>query len=141
MQRIDKADLIIRGATVIDGTGNQGFRGDIAVRGGKILTVGDCSGLEATEEIRADGLTVAPGFIDAHTHSDTMFAQDSSGASKLYQGITTEISGNCGDSPFPAGGAAGDAWRFDSYADFLRAFSERGCCMPCWRATAACGKA
>ncbi len=129
MARIDKADLIIRGATVIDGTGRPGFRGDIATGGGRILAVGDCSGLEAAEEIRADGLTAAPGFIDAHAHSDTAFVRDGSGASKLYQGITTEISGNCGDSPFPAGNADADAWRFHSYADFLRAFSERGCAM------------
>ena len=100
MAHIDKADLIIRGATVIDGTGRPGFRGDIAIGGGRILAVGDCSGLEAVEEIRADGLTAAPGFIDAHAHSDTAFVRDGSGASKLYQGITTEISGNCGDSPF-----------------------------------------
>ncbi len=121
-----EADLIIRGATVVDGTGRPGFRGDIAVDKGKILAVGDCSGLRAREEIDADGLTAAPGFIDAHAHSDTMFAEDSSGASKLYQGVTTEISGNCGASPFPRAEGSGDPWRFASYADFLRAFHERG---------------
>ena len=121
-----EADLIVRGATVIDGTGRPGFRGDIAVSGGKILAVGDCSGLRGREEIDAAGLTCAPGFIDAHAHSDTMFMQDDSGASKLYQGVTTEISGNCGYSPFPAPEGNQSARRFASYADFLRAFSENG---------------
>ena len=124
-----EADLIIRGAAVIDGTGRPGFRGDIAVQNGKILAVGDCTGLRAKEEIHAEGLTCAPGFIDAHAHSDTMFMKDSSGASKLYQGITTEISGNCGYSPFPAPEGNDDPRRFASYADFLRAFDERGWAM------------
>ncbi|MBR0228146.1 MAG: D-aminoacylase [Clostridia bacterium] len=124
-----EADLIIRGATVIDGTGRPGFRGDVAVQNGKILVVGDCGGLRAREEIDAEGLTCAPGFIDAHAHSDTMFMKDSSGASKLYQGITTEISGNCGYSPFPAPEGNDDPRRFASYADFLRAFDERGWAM------------
>ena len=121
-----EADLIVRGATVIDGTGRPGFRGDIAVSGGKILAVGDCGGLRGREEIDAAGLACAPGFIDAHAHSDTMFMQDDSGASKLYQGVTTEISGNCGYSPFPAPEGNQSARRFASYADFLRAFSENG---------------
>ena len=121
-----EADILIRGATVIDGTGRPGFRGDIAVSDGKIVAVGDCGGLRAREEIDAEGLTVAPGFIDAHAHSDTMFLKDDSGASKLYQGITTEISGNCGYSPFPSPEGNDHPWRFASYADFLRAFSENG---------------
>ena len=126
---MDKADLLIRGALVTDGTGRPGFRGDIAVSGGRIMAVGDLSGLTAREEIHADGLACAPGFIDAHAHSDTLFARDGSGASKLYQGITTEISGNCGASPFPEIEGGRDEWRFASYADFRRAFSERGARM------------
>ena len=126
---METADILIRGATVINGTGQHGFQGDIAVGGGRILAVGDCGRFQAREEINAEGLTCAPGFIDAHAHSDTMFAKDSSGASKLYQGITTEISGNCGASPFPKPEGNGNPWRFDSYADFLRAFSERGASM------------
>lgn len=124
-----EADLIIRGAAVIDGTGRPGFRGDIAVADGKILAVGDCGGLRAREEIDAVGLACAPGFIDAHAHSDTMFMRDGSGASKLYQGITTEISGNCGYSPFPSPEGNDDPRRFASYADFLRAFDDRGWAM------------
>ena len=129
MAGTDEMDLIIRGAAVVDGTGRPGFRGNIAIKGGRILAVGDCSGFKAREEIRADGLTAAPGFIDAHAHSDTMFVRDNSGASKLYQGVATEISGNCGASPFPAADGNENAWRFDSYADFLKAFSQRDCAM------------
>ncbi|MBR3741680.1 MAG: D-aminoacylase [Clostridia bacterium] len=122
---MEKADILIRGATVIDGTGRPGFQGDIAIGGSRILAVGDCSGLRGREEIDAEGLTAAPGFIDAHAHSDTMFVKDASGASKLYQGITTEISGNCGASPFPKPEGNENPWRFASYADFLQAFDER----------------
>ena len=94
-------DLIIRGGLVIDGSGAAGVRADVAVSGGRITGIGDYSGAAAGEILDAEGLAVAPGFIDAHAHSDTAFLPDSSGASKLYQGITTEISGNCGSSPFP----------------------------------------
>ena len=93
-------DLIIRGGLVVDGSGAAGVRADVAVSGGRITGIGDYSGAAAGEILDAEGLAVAPGFIDAHAHSDTAFLLDSSGASKLYQGITTEISGNCGSSPF-----------------------------------------
>jgi len=123
------ADFIIRGGTVVDGTGRPAYRGDVAVKDGKIAAIGDLSSLKAKRECLADGLTVAPGFIDAHAHSDTAFVRDGSGASKLFQGITTEISGNCGDSPFPASLDNRDPWQFASFADFLEAFSARGCRM------------
>ena len=123
------ADLVIRGGTVIDGTGRPRFRGDVAVRDGKITAIGDLAALRGRQEYRADGLIVAPGFIDAHAHSDTAFVRDDSGASKLYQGVTTEISGNCGDSPFPAAPDNADPWQLASFSDFLAAFSSRGCRM------------
>ena len=95
-------ELIIRGGTVIDGTGAPRYKADVAVSGGIITAMGDLSGVQAEKELDAAGYIVAPGFIDAHAHSDTAFLRDSSGASKLYQGITTEVSGQCGSSPFPA---------------------------------------
>ena len=110
--------LIIRGGTVIDGTGRPGFPADVEIKGGIITAVGkDLSVGGADRVLDAEGSVVAPGFIDAHAHSDTMFLKDDSGASKLFQGITTEISGNCGSSPFPYpdgetapyGGQPGDA--------------------------------
>ena len=123
------ADIIIHGGTIIDGTGRPGFRGDVAIKDGKISALGDLSRLRGEQEFSAEGLAVAPGFIDAHAHSDTMFVRDSSGASKLFQGVTTEISGNCGDSPFPAPPDNNDPWMFPSFRDFLDAFSSRGCEM------------
>lgn len=121
-------DIIIRGGSVIDGTGRAAFRADVAVCGGVISAVGDLRGAQARRVLDAEGLTVAPGFIDAHAHSDTAFLQDDSSASKLYQGITTEVSGNCGSSPFPAlESRRGDnPWRCLSFADFLRKFEGGG---------------
>ncbi|MDO5325416.1 MAG: D-aminoacylase [Clostridia bacterium] len=128
-ESIQTADIIIRGGTIIDGAGGPRFRGDVAVKNGKIAAIGDLNAVRAQREFSAEGLAVAPGFIDAHAHSDTEFTRDSSGASKLYQGITTEISGNCGDSPFPAAPGNKDEWQLDSFSDFLKAFSARHCSM------------
>ena len=123
------ADIIIRGGTIIDGTGRPRFRGDVALRDGTITALGDLSHIRGRQELSAEGLIVAPGFIDAHAHSDTAFTRDDSGASKLYQGVTTEISGNCGDSPFPAASGNKNPWQLPSFADFLDAFQARGCRM------------
>ena len=81
-------DIIIKGGDVVDGSGSKRFRADVAVRDGKIARIGENIAGEAKETLDAGGLAVAPGFIDAHAHSDTSFLIDSSGASKLYQGIT-----------------------------------------------------
>jgi len=117
-------DLLIRGGRIIDGTGNPAYRADLAVRDGRITAIGDLRGSAARQVLDAEGLVVAPGFIDAHAHSDISFVQDDTGASKLYQGVTTEISGNCGHSPFPCpeDQADPDDWQCASYQDFLRKF-------------------
>ena len=122
-------DIVVRGGTIIDGTGMPGYLGDLAVKDGRITAIGDLGSLRGKQEFRAKDLVIAPGFIDAHAHSDTAFLRDDSGASKLYQGVTTEISGNCGDSPFPAPKGSADPWMFPSFSDFLEAFSARGCRM------------
>lgn len=125
-------DIIIRGGTVIDGTGKAGFQADVAVKDGKITAIGDLSGLQAQKILDASGLVVAPGFIDAHSHSDTSFLRDSSGASRIYQGVTTEVSGQCGYSPFPALPErmkkttseldGDDDWYCQSFDDFVKRF-------------------
>lgn len=120
-------ELIIRGGLVMDGTGAPGYRADVAISQGKITAIGDLKGRNAGKFLDAHGLAVAPGFFDAHAHSDTSFLQDSSGASKLYQGITTEVSGQCGSSPFPALPErlqADEPWRCASFSDFIRKFEE-----------------
>lgn len=125
-------DIIIRGGIVMDGTGGPGFRADVAVKDGKISAVGDLGGMEADRVIDAEGLAVAPGFIDSHAHSDTSFLRDSGCASKLSQGITTEVTGQCGSSPFPALPERLDpenGWRCGSFEEFLRKFRDEGCSM------------
>lgn len=121
-------DLIIRGGLVIDGSGAASTRADIAIQGNHIAGIGNYAGMAAKEILDAEGLVVSPGFIDAHAHSDTAFLLDSSSASKLYQGITTEISGNCGESPFPyspSNLSSDDPKHCVSFDNFVKQF-ERG---------------
>lgn len=122
-------EIIIRGGTLIDGTGAPAIRADIAVHNGLISAIGDLSAQRAQTELDATGLVVAPGFIDAHAHSDTSFLRDTSCASKLYQGVTTEVTGQCGSSPFPALPDKREKeddghWSCLSFADFLRRFAQ-----------------
>jgi N-acyl-D-amino-acid deacylase len=87
-------DLLIRGGTVVDGTGNPWFLGDVAVRGDKIAAVGQLrSDAPARRVIDARGLVVAPGFIDMHSHSDRPLLEDGNAQSKIRQGVTTEVLG------------------------------------------------
>lgn len=92
-------DLIIRNGTVIDGTGSAGFSADVAIKGDSIVTVGELAeNAEAAREVDAAGKVVTPGFIDLHTHSDNSFLVDPLADSKLTQGVTFELMGNCGMS-------------------------------------------
>ena len=71
-------DVIITGGTVVDGSGSPGFRADVGIAGERIETIGDLSGAEARRVINATGLTVSPGFIDTHAHSDGVLLWDPS---------------------------------------------------------------
>lgn len=93
-------DLLIRGGRVIDGSGSAAFAADVAVKDGKIAAVGQNLG-EAAQIIDATGLTVTPGFIDAHSHSDMNTLSHPNQNLKGEQGITTSISGQCGQSLYP----------------------------------------
>jgi N-acyl-D-aspartate/D-glutamate deacylase len=86
-------DLLIRHGTVVDGSGNPWFRGDVAVRGDRIVAVGRVPPGAAQREIDAAGLVVAPGFIDMHSHSDFLLLEDGNAQSKIRQGVTTEVLG------------------------------------------------
>lgn len=94
-------DLLIRDAFIVDGTGAPRFRGDVGIQGERIARVGDLQNAQATVEIDAAGLVLAPGFIDAHTHDDRLMLSGGDMAPKVSQGITTVIGGNCGVSLAP----------------------------------------
>jgi len=93
--------IIIRNGRIVDGTGCPWFKGDVGIEGDRIFGVGDLSEFKAEVEIDARGLVVCPGFVDVHTHSDTSFLVNPRADSKIMQGVTTEIVGNCGNSAAP----------------------------------------
>ena len=96
-------DLIFRGGRVVDGTGNPWVRADVGVRGDRIARIGDLSDAVARREIDAEGLVVAPGFIDPHTHAVRGIFDVPTADNYLLQGVTTLTGGNDGSSPFPIG--------------------------------------
>jgi N-acyl-D-amino-acid deacylase len=102
------ADLTIRNAVVLDGTGAPRFPADVAVDGGRITVVGDAPA--GRVEVDAGGHVLAPGFVDTHTHDDGALLAHPHLRFKLAQGCTTLVVGNCGFSPFPASGSAGGLW-------------------------------
>jgi N-acyl-D-amino-acid deacylase len=89
-------DLIIRHCRIVDGTGNAWFYADLAVRDGKIASIGDLSSSAAAKEIDATGLIVAPGFIDVHTHADTDLYKQPQAENFVRDGVTSIVTGNCG---------------------------------------------
>ena len=96
-----RADLVLRGGTVIDGTGAPARRADVAVSGGRISAVGDLAATTADREIDVAGRVVAPGFIDVHTHDDRYLFTHPEMSPKASQGVTTVVVGNCGFSLSP----------------------------------------
>jgi len=94
-------DLIIKNGNVIDGSGLPGFHGDVAVSGGRIVEIGKVSG-DARQVLNADGLVVAPGIIDNHTHYDAQVTWDPLCTYSCYHGITTVVMGNCSLAMAPA---------------------------------------
>jgi N-acyl-D-amino-acid deacylase len=94
-------DLIIRGGTIVDGSGLPGYRGDVGMVGGMIAKIGDLKGERASETIDAEGHVVAPGFVDGHTHMDAQIFWDPLGTSSCWHGVTSVVMGNCGFSLAP----------------------------------------
>src|SRR5690348_8487914 len=138
-------DLIIRGGTVADGTGNGTREADVAVKDGKIAAVGPVSG-KGAEEIDAKGLLVTPGFVDIHTHYDGQATWDARMQPSSWHGVTTAVMGNCGVGFAPVRradrdrlielmegvedipGAAlheGLKWNWESFGDYLDALEAR----------------
>ena len=129
-------DLVIAGGRICDGTGAKPFRADLGIKGRMIEAVGDLAEAETSERFDASGMTVMPGFIDVHTHSDMILLQSPDRASALCQGITTEITGACGLGLFPlhnegwgrimTGIYGGRTRAFRSCAEYLDALPPTG---------------
>src|SRR5690348_9733518 len=105
-------DLLIVHGVILDGTGNPSFHGDVGIRQGRIAAMGHLQGRTAARTIDAAGLTVTPGFIDIHNHSDYTIVQDGNAQSMIRQGVTSMI--------FGEGGSAAPSER---YKDFNAYFS------------------
>lgn len=95
-------DLLIRGGSVVDGTGAPARTADVGVNEGRIAAIGDAPGT-AVRTIKADGLAIAPGFVDVHSHDDAAVIANPAVDFKVMQGVTTDIVGNCGAGIAPAG--------------------------------------
>jgi N-acyl-D-amino-acid deacylase len=89
-------DLIVKGGTVVDGSGLPGFRADVGIKDGMIARIGDLKGERAEETLDAEGHVVSPGFIDAHTHMDAQIFWDKLGTNVCWNGVTSVVMGNCG---------------------------------------------
>ena len=123
-------DLIIRDANVFNGLGTPAGRTDVGVKGDRIVAIGDLGAAHADREVDADGLALAPGFIDAHTHDDrAVLCGPACMLCKMSQGVTTVVVGNCGISlspvrmatrPVPPLDLLGDeSWfRFGSFGEY-----------------------
>ncbi|MCH1999142.1 amidohydrolase family protein, partial [Achromobacter xylosoxidans] len=129
-----QADFIIAGATLIDGGGGPARQGDLAVRGGRIVALGDFAHPPGVPVIDARGLALAPGFIDSHTHDDGYLLAHPEMLPKVSQGITTVVTGNCGISLAPLSRrqipqpldllGPPELFRFATFRDWLRALAE-----------------
>ena len=95
-------DLIIRNGMVVDGTRAPAYQADVCIQNGRIAEITAQCGAEAKEVIDAAGKVVSPGFIDIHTHSDLAPLSPFDPESKTNQGVTFELTGNCGISPLPS---------------------------------------
>jgi N-acyl-D-amino-acid deacylase len=92
------ADILIRNGRILDGTGNSWYYGDVAIKDGKIVRIGNFTNITASKIIDAKGMIVSPGFIDVHTHIEGDEAKTPTADNFIYDGVTTVVTGNCGAS-------------------------------------------
>jgi N-acyl-D-aspartate/D-glutamate deacylase len=130
-----KYDTLIRNATVLDGSGDAAHRLDVALRDGRIVEIRESLRGTAAQIVEAEGLSLAPGFIDVHTHDDTSVIEAPEMLAKISQGVTTVIVGNCGisaspvrlngDPPDPMTLLGGrDFFRYPTFADYIAALGK-----------------
>ena len=140
-------DLVIRNARIVDGTGTPAFMGDLGVADGRIRSIGPSAGQTAERVLDADGLVLAPGFVDPHTHYDAQIAWDPLLTCSPWHGVTTVIMGNCGVGVAPVRPEtreilmqdlvnveaipydvmkAGIDWQWESYGQYLDAVGRDG---------------
>jgi N-acyl-D-amino-acid deacylase len=94
-------DIVVKNGIVVDGTGNPWFKADVGIKDGLMNDIGELSSSKSEKVLDAKGLVVAPGFIDMHAHSDLSLLINPLAESKVRQGVTTEVIGNCGSSAAP----------------------------------------
>ena len=137
-------DLLIKNGTVVDGSGNPGFRADVAVSSGKIAAIGRINE-RAKQTIDAEGHIVSPGFVDGHTHMDAQIFWDPIGSCSSYHGVTSVVMGNCGFTLAPCKQEDADMvfrnleraedlsreamlegidWRWETFPEFLDVIDE-----------------
>ena len=142
---MSKVDLVIRGGTIVNGSGAAAFEADVAVAGDRIQAIGKYDG-PATEVIDARGKIVTPGFIDVHTHLDAQITWDPLGSPSNLHGVTSVIVGNCGVGFAPCRPAdrdylmflmegvedipqaalkAGLQWNWESFGEYLQALDAQ----------------
>lgn len=117
-------DVLLRNAKIVDGTGGPIFSADIGISGDTIAAIGEIAADAGRSTIDLGGLHVSPGFIDIHTHSDGSIFDAPTAESRVLQGITTEVTGNCGSCEAPILKAAETRPSWASMADYLRAIDE-----------------
>src|SRR5476651_1936937 len=128
-------DLLIRNALIIDGSDTPGYLADVAISEGRIARIGTLDGITAHQQIDATGRVLAPGFIDVHTHDDTVVIRKPDMLPKISQGVTTVVVGNCGISASPVTlkgeppdpmnllGAQGD-FQYPTFAAYIDAVNQ-----------------
>src|SRR3954467_8560731 len=144
-RRAMTADVVIRGGTVVDGTGSAGRPADVAITDGVTSAIG--TGLSGRHELDASGQTVTPGFVDIHTHYDAQVFWDPALSPSCWHGVTSVVAGNCGFSIAPCRPEhreltartlhhvedmslptlqAGIPWDFESFPEYLDSVERHG---------------
>ncbi len=135
-------DTVLAGGLIVDGTGSRAYRADVGLEQGRIAALGNLEAADVARRIDVVERVVCPGFIDMHAHSDLTLLVQPTGDSKLQQGVTTEVNGNCGFSPAPLSDASAETvmrlhgffgsfvqhlgWQWRSPAEYIERLEANG---------------